>query len=974
MKNNVIPYLKQPACLFALCFTILLFVKTASAQEISTGNLVKIAASVDSFSANHPAEKIYLQFDKPYYAIGDTIWFKAYLLNANYLNPANNTGVCYVELDDRDNKMVIRRMLPVAKGLSWGSLPLDEKEIPEGSYTLRAYTRLMCNFGDDYIFKKTFYFFNPKVNDRLVNAHVSISNNNGTEQAHIALQFSKISREPFVLRQMELNVMDGSRSLFKKQVQTKVDGALDVDLSLKTLPKHLALAFSDTGANGSQRKMVVPVILNRPEKTDLQFMPEGGNLVAGLPAHIGFKAIGEDGSPVEISGDIYDSQQQQIISFKSEHQGMGVFDLTPLPGQSYTAKITLPGGITKIYALPPVKEHGTVLKVRAVKGTDSLAITVTGSQADGRYYLLGQSRGIICYAAIITIVNNAAKIKIPVSAFPDGIARITLLNANRQPLNERAIFINHNDFLHIDIRPDKTEYGKRDSVSVHVHVTGKNGIPVKGSFSVAITDDNQVKTDSINDENIISNLLLTSDLKGHIDDPGYYFQPDADGQIHQQLDNLLLTQGWTGYDWADIFGPQKPQLYPDERNFNVSGTVKNIFNKPIADTHVILLSRKPSFILDTVTNKDGRFLFKNLVPLDTPAYILQARNKGGRSFNIDLKVDEFKPPVFAPAENKMPWYLNSDSTIANFVKNSIIQRAEASKKFTGSGHMLKEVVINSKKIIKDSKNLNGAGNADFVIDEQELEKAGKKSFLDLLTEKVKGFREGLFGYGGYRALVDDFLYKYVCDYPDSTAYYNHEWYFVDGKPIKLIVDGVDINQIFPVGVAAFAQIKNYLKSYSAEDVKGIEVISTAKYANEYLSRYNPYNPNSGEDLITEARMHFPAVLIGPADIAFIEITTRSGGGPAMPNTPGVFLYKPLPFTLPKQFYSPRYNVTNKDTLARDYRSTIYWKPDVVTDHRGNATISFYTADRSGTYTVILEGIDGNGAIGNKRSKIKVRVK
>ena len=681
-------------------------------------------------------------------------------------------------------------------------------------------------------------------------------------------------------------------------------------------------------------------------------MPEGGNLVDGLPAYIGFKAVGEDGKSLEIEGNVFDSKQVLVASFKSTHKGMGVFHMVPHAGESYLAKVTLPGGLTKTYTLPTVKASGTVLKVRTVAGTDSLVVTVTGTRNGERYFLVGQARGIVCYAAIINLRDNSATIKIPANAFPTGVARFTLINRERQPLNERIIFIDHHDYLRINVVPGKPVYATHDSVTVHVHVTDENGRPVKGNFAVAVTDDAQVKTDSTKDSNMVTNLLLTTDLKGSVEDAGYYFQADADGSIKQHLDNLLLTQGWTGYDWKDIFAPAKPSLYHDEAGFVVQGSVSNVFNKPVANSHVVLLSGKPSFILDTLTDKNGRFAFTTIIPVDTPAYVLQARNKNGRSFNVNLKVDEFKPPVFAPdIDNPKPWYINSgtgDTTLINYAISNKLRRLEAEKKLNGDSHVLKEVVIKAKKIVKSSQNLNGPGNADLIIDEQELEKAGKKSFLDLLAERIPGFRKGFYSIRDLPEPEDVDLPTFITDGNGIPAF----WYYAKDRPIKIVIDGIPIGKIFQIGT--FRELNEFLSSHSAEDIKGIELMSSAKYA----ARYVPAEYG---------------MVVSQSDYAFIEITTRSGHGPSMGFTPGVYLYKPLPFSLPNQFYSPKY--TPKEVGAiNEYRPTLYWKPDLKTNNLGDAAITFYSAGKKSTYTVIIEGTDGNGTIGTGRSTISINVK
>ncbi len=308
----------------------------------------------------------------------------------------------------------------------------------------------------------------------------------------------------------------------------------------------------------------------------------------------------------------------------------------------------------------------------------------------------------------------------------------------------------------------------------------------------------------------------------------------------------------------------------------------------------------------------------------------------------------------------MPWYVNSDSTLLNYAKtHALIKQHE---NFPMGGHILKEVKIKAKKIIKDSQNLNGPGEADIILDEKDMEAAGKKTLLQLLQENVKGFKIGV--------VKQDWFFIQDVKIPielhqGMVVSGPHEWYFINDKPVKVYIDGISVTDIYPNTDAeilrysdCFTNLVNYLNGHSAEDIKGIEVDVSDKYTSTYVTRHVPmwlqFNTN-------------------PDDVAFIEITTRSGHGPVIDNTPGMYLYKPLPFIVPKQFYSPRYTVKNKDTI-KDYRSTIFWAPYVLTDKEGKATVSFYASDKRGTYTVIVEGTDGNGAIGSQRSKINVKDK
>jgi len=183
---------------------------------------------------------------------------------------------------------------------------------------------------------------------------------------------------------------------------------------------------------------------------------------------------------------------------------------------------------------------------------------------------------------------------------------------------------------------------------------------------------------------------------------------------------------------------------------------------------------------------------------------------------------------------------------------------------------------------------------------------------------------------------------------DSNRDSEPSWYFIHDRAIKLIVDGVSLSKVY--AITGFRDINDYLTSHSAEDVKGIEVNISSKYTMKYIPMDAPFD-------------------LSMADVAFVEITTRAGSGPVMPYTPGTYLYKPMPFSLPKQFYQPKYTVRNKDTTAKDLRSIIAWYPNIVTDKEGKASVSFYSSDRAGTYTLILEGTDINGNLGSYRRKI-----
>ncbi|MEO6520294.1 MAG: carboxypeptidase-like regulatory domain-containing protein [Mucilaginibacter sp.] len=910
--------------LFLISFSV-----CAQNKPIS-GGINRLVASMDEYQARMPIEKVYLQLDKPYYAVGDTIWFKAYLFDASFLSSSKKSSLLYVEVESEDSHAVLKRIsLPMAAGLSWGDIALTEKSFPEGGYILRAYTNWMRNFGADYVFEKHFYVSNANDQSWLVKSQIKLD---GSNNAKVALKFWGEDQRPIPLREMELQVLKGRKSIYKEKLETSLDGLLNIGFALpqNTNKYGITLLAKDLRKGEDSRQLTIPLKISQPKDIDLQFMPEGGNMVSGILVTVAFKAIGSDGIGVDVMGKIYDSKQQQVATFKSLHKGMGAFTLLPVKGESYTAKLYSPDGDEKVYHLPDVKAAGTVLKITNLFKNDSIGINIqvtSGiSESNSKYYIIGQSRGVICYAAAVQFNDGEINSVIAKSLFPSGIARITLMDASWQPLNERIVYIDHHDNLAINIVANKTTFNTRDSISLQVSVKDKDGKPIAGSFSVSVTADGLVKADTLHNNSIETHLLLTSDLKGTVEEPGFYIDPQND-ETWQALDDLLLTQGWVGYDWKDTFAPEKAPLFAAESELKVTGKVTNAFNKPLADTKVTLLSHKPFLMMEATTDNEGNFLFKNFALLDTASFFLQVK----RNFNVGIAVDKFKPPVFKPTLSKLsPWYVNTDTTLLNYTKN-FIAITKIKDGTTGKSKVLKEVQIRDKKTIKGSHNLNGSGNADQVFDEAEIKAAVGMNVYQYLVTRVKGLTFGFV--------------------PTDTT--NTPVFMVNDLPITFSIDGKSVG-------GDYEYLKDMFENYPLASLKGIEVMHSMQYSFTYDQRNNfgaGFHGGTGR-----RETELPGV---------IEITTYSGVGWSIIHRPGIASYRPIPVIRPIQFYRPRYTVKNSYSALSDLRSTIHWEPNMITRANGMGALSFYAADIPGTYTVTLNGSDMRGNIGSRLFKIKV---
>jgi hypothetical protein len=397
--------------ILAFLQTILL---SAAAQTSARSELPAIMSSIKNRTASMPVEKLYLQLDKPWYAAGDTLWFKAYLFDATYLSASSLGGILYIELANDSNRTIKRLMLPVSLGLSWGHITLDEKDIPQGGYTLRAYTNWMRNFNDNYIFKKHIFIGNTAAQQWSVSLHTELFKVDGKEKANLTVGFNNLGVISSSPEKLQLKIMDGSSVLYQQAVEAG-NNKYNADFFIPERMRsgNLALVLQEVQKGAVNLKKLIPVFLNRPQNTDLQFMPESGYLLNDISTRLAFKATAEDGRGTDISGIIYNNKEEKVTAFKSLHNGMGSFNLKPLKDESYHATVSLPDGILITYPLPVGKETGTSLSIINLKNSDSLEITIscTPDIADSgqNYYIIGQARGVVCLAGSIAINKTSTK-------------------------------------------------------------------------------------------------------------------------------------------------------------------------------------------------------------------------------------------------------------------------------------------------------------------------------------------------------------------------------------------------------------------------------------------------------------------------------------------------------------------------------------------------------------------------------------
>lgn len=568
-----------------------------------------------------PQEKVYLHTDRDHYEAGEQIWFRAYLTNAVNNKPSHLSGFVYVELRDSQDSLCVRQKIAKQDSVFAGYLPLDD-DLKQGDYFLRAYSYWMQNAGDEYLFRKKIRVMNPK--DTKVKTAVELENS--PKGMYAKISFLNSRQEPY--KKVSVRYVLGGK---EKYVNTDEEGNIRIRLDSADFGKKVSLCFNGEDPFLFERMVVLP---DGSGDFDVAFMPEGGDLLEGCKQLVAFKAIGKDGLSRNVAGMVVDDRGEQVTYIQTLYKGMGGFELTAEPGRKYFAKVRCRDK-EKCFALPESKREVIALRVMTTEQHTGYVVQASaGMKLHEPLYLVLHSRGVPLHCEQVKIGSGG---KISNNSMPEGILHLVLVNGAGDVYSRRLCFIKYAQRPEIKVNTSRDSYLVRDSACLNICVSDERLTDLSGSFSVAITDDGQVAQDTLQDH-ILSYLLLTSELKGYVENPAAYF---VNNQVisRRYLDLLMLTQGWTRFDISDVLKEKYGKLdYYVERGQTISGRVKNFWGKEAEDAKLILLGTNGTF---GVVNADsaGHFLIDGIAFPDSTKFVIQGRNKRGRR-NVEVVIDK----------------------------------------------------------------------------------------------------------------------------------------------------------------------------------------------------------------------------------------------------------------------------------------------------------------------------------------------
>lgn len=568
----------------------------------------------------YPQEKLHLQTDKLAYLSGERIWLRAHLVRAESHIPAPLSRYVHIELFNPFDELVHRILIrPDSLGVHAGYLDLEET-LPEGDYTLRAYTRYMLDRGEETLFRKTVRVRDPYSLQVETMPAFSFSERN----VNLKLQFrDRISGEGVQPEIVTVTLPGKGVTRLKGR-----DGVYEARLPRGSAGGSLLLGLSRDGRK-YQRYLSIPW----PEdEFDVALLPEGGYLVPGRTCRVGVKALRPDGLGETVSGIVYDQQGTEVIRFGPFSKGMGYFQIKPAQGAAYHAVCTVGDGVSRRFDLPAAEASARVLQL--IPAGPSLIISLLrGEEAPGDpLSLLIHSNGV----PLLHVPWDPDRLSYscPLASLPGGVIDFVLLNGNLDILSERLYFhVSPDMWVRPEARLSVPSYTTRDRVSLSFLWPDQvpDSLAVLG---ISVVDSSAAFPDRAG--SLAATLLLETELRGPIEEPASYFAEGKD----KDREALMLTQGWRRYDLPGVLkGRLESPASEPERDVTISGKADAMLFSSMDGGRIALYATQDSLSACDMTlpDKDGRFRFHTEFPEGTEVTLEGQTRKGGKG-NI-LSVD-----------------------------------------------------------------------------------------------------------------------------------------------------------------------------------------------------------------------------------------------------------------------------------------------------------------------------------------------
>tara|TARA_B100000809_G_scaffold49621_1_gene44583 strand:- start:5824 stop:8304 length:2481 start_codon:yes stop_codon:yes gene_type:complete len=734
---------------------------------------------------------------------------------------------------------------------------------------------------------------------------------------------------------MHVDLIDNKDSIMdsKKIYISKVTGAGDFKISKTWKPgTYLLRAYTNEMRNGNtddffQKEITVlatistdstntsdKLIVNKKTNTteddykiprpEISFYPEGGYLIEGLNNKVVIKVTDLIFKNQKIEIQIHDNEENEIFSFSTIKFGLGLFMLTPEPGKTYTAIVDINGSIER-YPLPKplVKgyqisafNNGTNIGIHVVSNLD---IGLKGS------FLVGHQRGKHLYNKLETSNKSNYKLNFPTQKLNDGLVHFTLFNSEGNPVAERLIYIeNPTNIINLKVSLDKKKIKTREKITLKIDAKGLGEKTVASSLSMSIRDMQAIPQNNFT-ENIKTYLLLNSDLRGAIENPGYFFEKPNDPKRRYLLDLTMMTNGWRRFTWQSLLHEAPAERkYLLEKGLYIKGKTKAL-KKPYDDrstaTRLTFLGKvlhQESQQSDSLGHfKYGPYVFFDSIPTLIEARLYDFKSEKRKNRNIVILLDNSEPEK-PKVKRKLVLKsnINDKDQLAAYLKISKYIE-QVNLEYQQQMQMLDEVVIVGDKKDEeeirneefDSRTLHGYSDKRVVTD--DIIGADSYTIFDLLQRlagvNVSGTSVSIRGGG-------------------SPSYY---------------LDGMEIDSTF-------------VESLYGSEIDFIDVLT-------------------GPD----------AAIYSNSANGIIAIYSKIGSNISSKNVkrkPGIIDFQAEGYYTTREFYAPDHINGFEEMSKADLRTTLHWEPNIRILPNNTAEVSFFSCDTRGDYIIDIQGISDTG--------------
>ena len=636
-------------------------------------------------------------------------------------------------------------------------------------------------------------------------------------------------------------------------------------------------------------------------KNEVRFFPEGGALIEGVDNTVAFKACDKNGKGCDVKGTIISSSGNTVIWFQSLNLGMGKFSFKPENGETYFANCIINNDTSKV-SLPTALKKGFALRINS---SDSLLTVFIASnepafrEFQGKKMTLTVQRSGISRRLFSIPINKMLVVsKIPQSYLPAGLLRIILSDSIGRPHCERLVFNEQPRQLKVAITTDKPTYAPRQQTLVKLKITDQQNQPVRANLSLSVTDAGVIPNPTFN---IGSYLTLESEIRGKIEQPMTYF--DSNNPNRQlQLDLLLLTQGWSDYLWRHLEDSVMPKKYGMERGLHVGGIVTRKFSEKTALPDMNITMYLPGVralpLRSATSDKDGKFDLDVVDFYGNKTIMLSCTDKKGKQKGYVHLDSLYVRARYNPFKVILQ---NESETIP---ENETFAEKSSERNQVLRQYKLSDTIVLKEIVIKSVPN-NAVPKASFVITPSDT------TYYDL---------------GWYLQT--------------HWAPYNNEKISRQIRPIGKDVPGLfrDKNPSIDGSMTAIrSELQNDMLNIGMDKIEKIEIYRENRLPN--VADPGSLDANNLGKMLEDT--YVIQVYVKPNAFEkkqYNSMNTTVGG-----------------YYRSRTFYAP-VNTASEMEGKTDFRTTIHWMPNIITDENGEATCSYSNALVKNKICISVEGI------------------